>query len=163
MCAIVWSTRLRWGLYTPIVGAQCHEPTDISPRMSGGHAPHPGAQWRTCFVDSNGVKIDGFLCALSLSSWEPPVQHRKPHSFALYPLRRPSSFPLVYRISENTFVSSIDSHSFLKMKTYMKWAALTLAAAQLGAAQTSTSCNPTKSSSRSSISRIHALSYFQLT
>ncbi|KAJ5279376.1 hypothetical protein N7478_004748 [Penicillium angulare] len=30
------------------------------------------------------------------------------------------------------------------MKASMKWAALTLAAAQLGAAQTSTSCNPTK-------------------
>ena len=32
------------------------------------------------------------------------------------------------------------------MKSYLKWAAVTLAAAQLGAAQTSTSCNPTKSS-----------------
>ncbi|KAJ6102528.1 concanavalin A-like lectin/glucanase [Penicillium sp. IBT 16267x] len=30
------------------------------------------------------------------------------------------------------------------MKSYLKWAAVTLAAAQLGAAQTSTSCNPTK-------------------
>jgi hypothetical protein len=45
----------------------------------------------------------------------------------------------------HSLVVGYRSFSFKMLAFYMKWAVMTLATAQLGAAQTYSSCNPTKS------------------